>query len=156
MKTIKDYGVEHIGFVVKDLKATIEAFKQIYDLESCEPYDFSPTRAWSYGKEIADYKLKIAVIKTDHSGDFFEIIQPLSGEGVHKDFIEAGNTGLHHIAFKVDNYDYWRKYFADKGANFVFESETEDELVGYRRCFYADDKELGLVYEIKESPYFRK
>jgi hypothetical protein len=90
------------------------------------------------------------------SSSGIEILQHVSGEGVHKDFIAAGNNGLHHIAFKVDDFDYWREYFVGKGSRFVFEAETEDPVNGYRRCFYAEDKENNMIYEIKEQNIFRK
>ena len=56
----------------------------------------------------------------------------------------------------MDDFDYWKDFFLQRGAKFLFESETEDEINGYRRCFYADDPEYGMVYEIKEKAHFRK
>ncbi len=155
MKKLKDFGIEHVGFIVKDLDAAVDHFKNLYGIEEFQIYNFSPGRAWSYGKEVENYALKIAMCGVNDVSSGIEIIQPVSGEGVHKDFIAEGNTGLHHIAFKVDDYDYWREYFVAKGSRFVFESETEDAVNGYRRCFYAEDKENNMVYEIKETAHFR-
>lgn len=154
MKTLQDYGLHHVGFVVKDADETVKRFEEIYGIKSSPAYEFRPTRVWSYGREVEDYCLKIAMI-TMNNGSIIEIIQPVSGEGVHRDFIEAGHEGQHHICFSVDDYDHWKEYFSEKDANVVFESETEDQLNGYRRCFYAEDKKVGMIYEIKENPYFR-
>lgn len=154
MKTLKQTGIHHVGFVVSDLEKTIDRFEKVYGLLASEPYEFRPSRTWSYGKEVEDYCLRISNLSMDDNS-LIELIQPISGEGVHKDFIAAGNNGMHHIAFSVDDYDYWHDYFKAADAEFVFESETEDELNGYRRCFYAADKDVGMVYEIKEKPYFR-
>lgn len=155
-KKLKDYGIAHIGYVVRDLEETVNQFKEYYEIDDFVTYYFTPTRVWSYGKEVYDYKLKIAMADIAGKECKIEVIQPISGEGVHKDFVNNGNSGIHHIAFSVDNYDYWRKYFINKGETFVFESETEDDIKGYRRCFYAEDKKIGSVYEIMEKPYFRK
>lgn len=155
MKKLTDFGIEHVGFVVKDLNASVEHFKQLYGIEDFVFYDFYPTRAWSYGKEVEGYHLKIAMANINDQSSGVELIEPAGGTGVHQDWVDAGHSGMHHIAFKVDDYDYWRDYFIKKGAKFVFESETEDELNGYRRCFYADDPEDEMVYEIKEKAYFR-
>lgn len=155
-KTIEDYGIEHVGYVVKDLGKTIEHFKSFYGIKDFQMYDFSPTKAWSYGKKVDNYRLKIAMAQISDTTCKVEIIQPVSGEGVHRDFVEAGNSGMHHVAFRVEEYDYWRQYFIDKGTEFVFESETEDDVIGFRRCFYAYDKEVDMIFEIKEIPYFRK
>lgn len=156
MKKLEDFGIEHVGFIVKDLDAAVAHFKNLYGIEKFQIYDFSPSRAWSYGKEVGNYKLRIAMCGVNDSSSGIEIIQPVSGDGVHKDFIEAGNNGLHHIAFKVDDYDYWRQHFINSSSRFVFESETEDEINGYRRCFYAEDRENNMVYEIKEMAHFRR
>lgn len=155
MKTLQEAGLHHVGFVVKDADAVLKEFAELYGLTVGKAYEFRPTRAWSYGKEVEDYLLKIAMITMD-DGSTIEIIEPISGEGVHKDFVQGGGNGMHHLCFCVDDYDYWRNYFAEKNATIVFESETEDDLNGYRRCFYAEDRLVGMVYEIKEKPYFRK
>lgn len=155
MRNLKDYGLHHVGFVVRDLKKTVARFEELYQIKDFSIYPFSPTRTWSYGEEVFGYRLLIAMIFLGN-GSAIEIIQPLEGKGVHSDFVEAGNSGMHHIAFSVDDFDYWREYFLEKEAKFVFESETEDDVNGYRRCFYAEDQEAGMIYEIKENPYHRK
>ena len=154
MKKLIDYPIEHIGFVVPDLEKTVAHITEIFGVKKFSIYDFSPTRAWSEGKEIPGYKLKIAMSVMEDGKTGFEIIQPLS-PGIHRDMAYSGKKGMNHIAFKVDDYDYWRSFFEEKGAKFIFESETEDELNGYRRCFYVRDDEEDLIYEIKEKAYFR-
>jgi catechol 2,3-dioxygenase-like lactoylglutathione lyase family enzyme len=155
MKNLVDYPIEHIGFVVQDLEKAVEHFSNIFGIKNFSIYEFSPSRAWSNGKEIDGYKLKIAMSIDESNKTGFEIIQPLSGEGIHKDMADSGKKGMNHIAFKVDDYDYWREYFKQKGARLIFESETEDELNGYRRCFYVQDNVEDIIYEIKEKSYFR-
>jgi len=149
--------IHHIGFVVPNLDKTVKYLKDFYGFSDFQIYDFTPSRVWSYGTEVSNYKLKIAMSISKDMRTGIEIIQPLSGEGVHKDFLKAGNGGMHHICISVDaDYDEWRKQFEEKGYQFVFESETEDEIIGYRRCFYAEDPIAGMIIEIKETPYFRK
>ncbi|MGI6227087.1 MAG: VOC family protein [Peptococcales bacterium] len=151
MKALIDYPIEHIGFVVEDLEESMDRLTNIFGIKKFSVYDFTPTRAWSEGVEVANYQLKIAMAVVDDKTGF-EIIQPVS-EGIHKKMAESGKKGVNHIAFKVDDYDYWRAFFQQKGARFIFESETEDELNGYRRCFYVEEQDL--IYEIKEKAHFR-
>lgn len=154
MKKLMDYPIEHIGFVVPDLEKTRSHISETFGIEEFQVYDFSPTRAWSRGKEVFGYKLKIAMSVVENGKTGFEIIEPLS-EGIHKDMAYSGKKGMNHIAFKVDDYDYWRNFFQEKNAELIFESETEDELNGYRRCFYVKDDVEDIIYEIKEKAYFR-
>lgn len=156
MKKLTDFGIEHVGYLVRDLDAAVAHFTEAYGVENWARYDFKPTRAWSYGKEVTGYHLKIAMASVNDNSSGIELIQHVSGDGVHHDWIAEGHHGMHHIAFKVDDFDYWKDFFLQRGAKFLFESETEDEINGYRRCFYADDPEYGMVYEIKEKAHFRK
>lgn len=155
-KKLTDFGIEHVGYLVRDLDEAVAHFTAMYGIEDWALYDFKPTRAWSYGKEVTGYHLKIAMANVNDQSSGVELIQHVSGDGVHHDWVATGNHGMHHIAFKVDDFDYWKDYFLQRGAKFVFESETEDDVNGYRRCFYADDPEYGMVYEIKEKAHFRK
>lgn len=155
MKSLQESGLHHTGFIVQDVDEAVDIFKNTYGISAEEPYDFYPSKAWSYGRPVTDYCLRIAMIPMEN-GSQIEIIQPVSGEGVHKHFIENGKQGLHHICFAVDDYKYWRDYFFRRGYPIIFESETEDKIHGYRRCFYANCEGINMIYEIKENPYFRE
>lgn len=153
----KNFKLHHLGYVIDDINDAVNHFKNFYNIENFSIYDFTPTRAWSYGKEVFDYKLKIAMSDTKPGDTGIEIIKPILGDGVHKEFIDSGKSGLHHICISVDKeYDDLYKKFYKDGFEFVFESETEDETIGYRRCFYAKDNRTGMIMEVKENPYFRK
>lgn len=154
---VKELKIHHVGYVVNDLESMVRHFKEFYGIKEFQLYDFRPGSVWSYGKKVGDYSLKIAMGTMPSGTANVEIIQPIKGEGVHKDFINAGNNGFHHICYAIDEgYEELREHFINKGARFVFESETEDDVIGYRRCFYAEDTNAGVVFEVKETPYFRK
>ena len=156
MKTVIEKGLHHVGYVVKHLDVALEALESSLGHLEYQKYSFKPMKAWCSGNKIDNYELKIAMINMGEGKTCIEIIEPVS-EGYHMNFVKKDNIGgINHMCFAVDNgYDEIRKQFELEGANFVFESETEDDIIGYRRCFYAKDK-LGNVVEIKETPYFRK
>ena len=87
MKQFNEYPLAHVGFVVKDAQATANKFKELFGIDDFQVYDFSPTRAWSYGKEITGYKLKIAMAKMPGKDTKIEVIQPVSNEGLHLSLI---------------------------------------------------------------------
>lgn len=154
---VKGLKIHHVGYVVSDLENTVKHFKEFYGINDFQFYDFKPGTAWSYGEIVDGYNLKIAMGTMPSGTANIEIIKPIEGEGVHKEFIAAGNNGYHHICYAVDEgYEDLREHFENEGARFVFESETEDDVIGYRRCFYAEDPNAGVIFEIKETPYFRK
>lgn len=106
-------------------------------------------------KEIFDCKFKIAMA-TLQNGSQLEMIEPVSGDTPQRDFIAKGLQGLHHMAFYTDRYDEWLEYFKARKAPILFEAEAEDEVKGYRRCFYAEDKALCCIVEFTSKSIFRK
>ena len=59
------------------------------------------TRGASYRGRICDATLKIAI---GLSGDTeIELIQWVDGESPHKEFIDQGREGIHHIRFSFDS-----------------------------------------------------
>lgn len=147
-------NMHHTGFVVDDVEQTLQCMEKQFGELSAMKYAFKPTHAYCNGEEVENYELKIIMVSMGEDNTNIEIIQPVS-EGYHKDVVTKSNGGgIHHICYAVNNYDEIRKHFQEANAKFVFESETEDEVIGYRRCFYAEDAK-GNIVEIKENPYFR-
>lgn len=155
MEVLNKYGIEHVGFLVRNLDPVVKHLQEQFPTIEFQFYDYRPLHAWSYGRRVENYHLKIAMGSIPGHDTGLEIIQWVSGDGVHRDFVGSGTGGMHHIAYRVDNYDYWKDHFSKSGVPFIFEAETEDEKNGYRRCFYAWDEVAGMVYEIKEQAHFR-
>ena len=155
-KCVEEYGLHHIGFVVNDRDAVVQEIRRLYGVQDWKNYEFRPGKAWCYGEEVKDYCLKIAMGTLAGGTCKMEVIEPVSAVGTHADVVQSGKGGLHHFAFQVADYEKWLAYYIDQGAEIVFESETEDEIIGFRRCIYVKNEELGCVYEIMEIPHFRK
>ena len=155
MKRLSELNIHHSGYIVKDMDVTLEKLINNYGLIADEVYAFVPNHAWVCGKEVSDYELKIAMIKVG-CDNILEIIQPVKGDGVHQQFLFFGKEGIHHICFSVNDYDEWHEFFEHNDLPIIFEAEVEDDRFGYRRCFYSEDKDIGMMIEIKEEPYFRK
>lgn len=154
-KTLPEYGMHHVGYVVKDREDAIRSFADSCGIDQCKRISFKAGRAWLLGEESsAAYEMKIAMLTLSDRETAIEIIEPLS-PGPHLDFVQLTGGGIHHIGFDVgDEYDSWKQKLLNGGAKALFESETEDEIVGYRRCLYVK-LPSGDVIEIKETPYFR-
>jgi hypothetical protein len=111
---------DQVGFVVKSLEDSIEKYDPL----------FGPFRTMDGSVESADFrgnskdvKLKLAFGK---SGDLeIELIEWLEGESPHSEFIQAGNEGMHHIRFRVEDCD---------------DCVRKAEAIGFRRFWY---KRLG-------------
>ena len=108
--------VNQVGFVVKDLKKALELYEPLFGpFVEMDAADME----WEYRGKPAMSSLKIAFAK---SGDVeIELIEWVSGETPHKEFIDAGREGMHHLRFMVDK---------------VEEKVKEAEVYGYREIWY--------------------
>lgn len=81
-------GVHHIGFLVRDARATAERFRAL-GLE---------VTAWEdYGPGL----LRIGFIPL--KGTLLELIEPLTPEGFNADWLRDRGEGIQHIALQVDD-----------------------------------------------------
>jgi catechol 2,3-dioxygenase-like lactoylglutathione lyase family enzyme len=108
--------VNQVGFVVKDLEKAIEFYKPLFGEFTVMD---APDMEWDYrGRpEVSSLKLAFA-----NSGDVeIELIEWICGETPHKEFLEAGHEGMHHLRFIVDN---------------VEAKVEEAQACGYRQIWY--------------------
>lgn len=140
-------GIAHVGYIVENVEESVKQFKKFYDITEFIVYDFIPQRAWVCGEEIFDCKFKIGL---SNSNPKIEIIQPISGTKTpHMSFINNVGQNIHHIAYFVDDYEYWHQYYAyQPGGKIIFEAQIEDDLFGKRSSFYATCENIAGVVEI--------
>ena len=145
----------HVGYVVDDVEANAEKYRRSLGIENFRIYNFTPDNVWVDEKKLPGCTLRIAIgsIKNEVK---IELIQPIAGDTPHARFLREKGPGLHHVAFYTKDYDQWRVYFKDKGAKFVFEAEAEDDVIGYRRSFYAQVEGMVGLIEITEIARKRK
>jgi hypothetical protein len=93
---------DQIGFIVRDLDAAMALYDPLFG--PFQTIDGSVGSALYRGRE-ADVELRIAF---GRSGPLeIELIQWVSGHSPHREAIEAGREGMHHIRFRVDSVDDW-------------------------------------------------
>lgn len=93
---------DQIGFVVRDLDRAMELYGPLFG-----PFgtmDGSVQQA-DYRGRREDVQLRIAF---GHSGTMeMEFIEWVDGHSPHREFIERGREGMHHIRFRVEDTDAW-------------------------------------------------
>ncbi len=144
--------VGHVGFLCED----VDHFAGMFDSSRVRVYDFSPTRAWGYGRrpiDPASCRLRIALYSPEQ-GAKLEFVKYVSGENMcHKDYFEAHGDSIHHVAYYVNNFEEWHRYFSEtEGCSIIFEAEIEDEAMGKRASFYGTAPGFPCVIEISTRP----
>ena len=130
---------DQIGFVYRDLDAAIARMTPV----------FGPFERFEYGEMTWNYRgteePSEIVLALGRSGDVeIELIQWVSGATPHKEFLDAGREGLHHIRFVVDDVDrmidkaapvgwrpVWHKRFGEGLAAAYLERDEEPLLVEF-------------------------
>jgi catechol 2,3-dioxygenase-like lactoylglutathione lyase family enzyme len=138
--------MSHIGVVVADLQKSMERYWSILGVGPWSIYTFAPpflidTRIRSEEKE---HSIKLAQAKVGEVA--LELIQPLEGESIHKEFLREKGEGLHHIAsHEPGDEQVILKEFEEMGIKILYSGRYK----GVRWYYMDTEKILGLIYEME-------
>jgi catechol 2,3-dioxygenase-like lactoylglutathione lyase family enzyme len=143
-ETLELGQMDQVGFVVKDLDAAIAQYEPL----------FGPFRVDIYGELEWDYKgrpetseLKLAFGK---NGDIeIELIEWVSGECPHKEFIEAGREGIHHLRYVVEDLDTALAKAAEHGYQATFKKRFAEGIA----AAYVERDGDPLILEFYENHF---
>jgi methylmalonyl-CoA/ethylmalonyl-CoA epimerase len=82
-------AIDHIGFVVAEIDAAVDHYRQAFGVDSWERIALPERHA------------DIAVARFGDS--FIELIAPTSDEASFARFLRERGAGMHHIAYRVDD-----------------------------------------------------
>lgn len=138
--------VDQICLVVKDLQKTIEHYWKSLGIGPWKIFLFEEPllREMAIKGEPAKYRMQIAICQMENI--YIEIIQPLDGDTIYKEFLEQKGEGLHHLGFIVQNLDEEMKRFETKGFRTVQTGRFQEG--GFA---YLDTQEkFGTIFELIE------
>lgn len=94
--------ISQLGHVVRNLKAAMALYEPLYGPFTTMDGSVAGT---TYRGRHSDVRLAIAF---GHSGELeIELIEWQSGDSPHRDFLERGREGIHHVQFRVEDCDGW-------------------------------------------------
>ena len=136
-----------IAWVVKDVEKSKTFFQQMFGVKNFMPTGTTRLQDYAgtyYGKPADAENL---VTMTYSGGTFIEIIQPISGKSIFKDFIDKNPTGgIQHIAYSTPlaNLDNVISAFEKKGFKVVSSFDTPIAYI----VFFDTREEIGVFTEI--------
>ena len=142
MSDLKLPPVYQLGYVVRDIERACEFYEATYGVG---PFQVIPEvimdGAILRGKPI-DTRIKVAFAKSDKVE--IEFIQPLQGQNLYTEFLDAKGDGIHHLGFVVDDMNAWKAQFAARGFEPVFHRD-----MGVMEFAYFDTSVVGgLMLEL--------
>ena len=141
--------IAQVGFVVRNLTESIKTYQEIIGIGPFTTVDLRPAKCFVKDRQ-PNFHLKIgfAQLTTELS---LELVEAVSGEPYHKDFLEKHGEGVQHLGFLTDEYDMVLKRADKLGIEVLMSGEAHVPGVGYMRAAYLDTSALiGVLVEIIE------
>jgi len=134
--------VEQVGYVVRDMDAALALYGPLFGpFVTME----TTTKGANYRGKICDVTLKLAI---GLSGDTeIELIQWVDGESPHREFIDQGREGIHHIRFGFDGVDEMQTVM-DKLAAHGFEPIWDYRSRESSYAYLEHETQQGLLIEL--------
>ena len=145
---VKVKEISQIAIVVEDLRMVAENYWNILGIGPWDIYDWEFPRVYDrtyHGKKTWSRE-KIALTRV--GGVELELVQPLDGDSIYRDFIAERGEGIHHLQFKDDKVDDVAAVLSDQGFPCVQSGRFGDRGAYY----YMDTKPLRAIREpIREA-----
>jgi len=122
----ENWKFHHVSVMVKDIDKAIE----YYGTLGVGP--FPPTIGpkgvslidQSLRGQKSDFVMDLRYAESGLGGLKFEIVQPLEGESIYKEFLDKKGEGVHHLAFVVDDLNKEIAEMAERGFNVIQTGQT--------------------------------
>lgn len=132
-----------LGFVVADLQQAMKHYVEVLGIGPWQIYTIEApelTNTTVHGKP-EPYSLKLGVAQVGNVQ--WELIQPLTGRSVYREFLDSKGGGLHHILVQVEDYDAAVKRLTDRGMGVLMSGTWRGATFAYTDT----EKSLGTVIE---------
>jgi len=139
--------IEHIGVVVRDMEKAVEYYSSVFGLGPFNVYVFEPEKQW-FMEKPSSFRLQMG--KAMWGDIVLELIQPIGGESLHKDFLGTHGEGLQHLGFLVPDYEETFDKFVKAGFAPLTRVETYVEAYkgNLKACYFDTRRVGGIIFEI--------
>lgn len=148
--TIEVSDLWQVAFVVRDIEESMKPYKSLLGVDQWIVAEVnSSANRFTYHGKPSDHSFKAAM--TMLGSLMIELLQPLQGRGIYRDFLDAHGEGMHHLGHvRVDNIDEAVQALEKAGFPCIESGET---LGGpgenYHKWAYVDTTAaLGYVIEL--------
>jgi catechol 2,3-dioxygenase-like lactoylglutathione lyase family enzyme len=143
---IKCKGINQIAIVVEDLATVAKHYWNILGIGPWYIYDWEAPLVYDrkYHGQTVWAREKIALAQA--GGVQLELVQPVEGPSIYRDWLEEHGEGLHHLNFLVDDVDEAARTLAEQGFVSIQSGrfEPKEEKGAYN---YIDIKPLRAIWE---------
>ncbi len=143
-------AVSQIGIVVRDLEAAMEKYLRLASIGPWSIYTTGapPLRCIYHGKP-ANYQIHLA---TARSGPVqMELIEYISGDTIHRDFLSSGREGVEHLGIFVNDLDEALKPYLEAGVGILQQADGLGVSGDGRYAYLDTESKMGTILELIQS-----
>jgi hypothetical protein len=150
--------ISQVAVVCNDLQKTMENYTNLLGWGPWNVYRYEPPRLHhtEVGGKPVDYTMLGA---ETHVGDLgFELLQPLTGPSIYKDWLDEHGEGLHHVAVMLHDFEEstaLKERFAEEDMPILMSGRFGETI----EFFYVDTEpslkliiESGSGHAIEQAP----
>jgi len=146
---IGDLDIFQLGYVYRDIEKQAKILEEVWRMPKFTFLEEN-TNEVIYRGEKSTYTTRIAFSR--YFGKQIELIEWISGEGIHKEFIDNGNEGFQHISCMVEGLDDYIDSFNKEGIEAVFIGSIGKQYFAY----FDTEETLGFIVELQETKKRKK
>ena len=141
-------SVCQIGVIVRDLDEAVRHYEAL----GIGPFESTQGAApivdrQVYGKPAPDVKNRIGITRMGTVE--MELVQPISGKSVQREFLEKHGEGINHLGFRVGDIEAETARLVAKGFRVISSGRT---TAGGAFVYLDTDKVGGIVFELIQPP----
>jgi catechol 2,3-dioxygenase-like lactoylglutathione lyase family enzyme len=143
-----------VGVVVRDLKK-VAGYYQSLGIGPFESLEKFPMEREVRGKPAPDVKLDIMKANLGPFG--FNLVQPVAGKGIEKEFLDTKGEGVNYLGFVVDDVEEEVAKMSQRGIQVISNGKYPDPSgkypVGLTFAYFDTCQVGGIYFEVvKNSP----
>ena len=141
--------VDQIGIVVRDMNKAVDYYQSL-GIGPFEPMgDLVYTERIVLGKPVDFDSIKLDIRFAEIGPIEVELIQPVEGEFLWKEFLETKGEGIIHLGFYVDDIDKEEAKLVKEGLAVLYRSRFQN---GGGAAIFDTGKVGGVVLELIQWP----
>ena len=133
--------ISQLGYVYKDIRKQANIMEKFFGIPKFNILGPVEMKINLRGKETK--WTATAAFGQLFNNTEIELIQPEGGESIHKEFLEQGREGLHHIRFDVENLPVILEKFKEEGIGIL----QTGKIVGLKYVYMDTEALLGIIVE---------
>lgn len=146
-KTIAGLELAQIGWVVPDIRATMEFLSSSLGIPSFPEPDYVRAQDLNMTYQGSVVEADWLTTQTYSGGSFIELIQPISGQSMFQDYLDRyPQGGTQHLAFQLPIRDFERVISQLQAQNHKLISEVDHPIA--QMTFFDTYQVLGVAIEI--------